>query len=82
MAKLITIDTANSVIGENYRIRNQKFDWCAFIDGDDEAPDTFGWGTTEAEAVADWKRLQCEAEEASYDLDATLARINEAINEE
>jgi hypothetical protein len=40
------------------------------------------WACEACEAIADWRRLQCEAEEASYDLDATLARINDAINEE
>jgi hypothetical protein len=47
-----------------------------------EDENAYGWGATEAEAIEDWKRLQCEAEEASYDLDATLARISDAINED
>jgi hypothetical protein len=63
-------------------IPDRRWDWCAYLDNDVEDENAYGWGTTEAEAIADWKRLQCEAEEASYDLDATLARINEAINED
>jgi hypothetical protein len=74
MAKLITRNIFTPLLPPH-------FGWCAFLEGEEDE-NAYGWGTTEAEAIADWKRLQCEAEEASYDLDATLARINEAINEE
>lgn len=45
-------------------IPTRCFDWCAFRDGDDGIPCKYGWGATEAEALADLKRLEQEAAEA------------------
>lgn len=34
-------------------IPDRRFDWCAFFDGEEEAGN-YGWGRTEAEAIADF----------------------------
>lgn len=53
-------------------IPDRRFDWCAYHDGDEESQH-YGWGVTEAEAIADLHRLDnewadCgEAEDASAD---------------
>jgi hypothetical protein len=39
-------------------IPNRCFDWCAYRDGDEESSTRYGWGPTEAEAVADLKQLE------------------------
>jgi hypothetical protein len=38
------------------------FDWCAYREGDEEIASKHGWGATEAEAIADLKRLEAEEE--------------------
>lgn len=45
----------------NSPIPIRTHDWCAFYDGEEEAGD-YGWGRTEAEAIADFKANQTEAE--------------------
>lgn len=37
----------------------RTFDWCAYEDGQEEAGN-YGWGRTEAEAVADWHDVHDE----------------------
>jgi hypothetical protein len=32
----------------------REFDWCAYLDGEEEAG-PYGWGRSEAEAIADLK---------------------------
>lgn len=39
----------------------RQFDWCAFIDGEEEAG-PYGWGPTEEDAIADLK-AELEARE-------------------
>lgn len=34
----------------------RDYDWCAYEDGQEEAGN-YGWGCTEAEAVADWHEV-------------------------
>jgi hypothetical protein len=36
------------------RVPIREFDWCAYLDGKEEAG-PYGWGMTEAEAIADLK---------------------------
>jgi len=43
------------------------FDWCAFHDGDEEQGN-YGWGCTEAEALADLARLDQERAEYEEDM--------------
>ena len=35
------------------------FDWCAYYDGEEEKGN-YGWGKTEADAIADFKSIQEE----------------------
>lgn len=44
-------------------IPTTKFDWCAYYDGQEELRN-YGWGPTEAEAVAD---LQEKSEDQFFD---------------
>ena len=44
-------------------IPDRQFDWCAYWDGEEETQHC-GWGRTEAEAVADLRRLDQERGEA------------------
>lgn len=44
----------------------RNFDWCAYEDGREEEGN-YGWGTTEAEAIADLK-WQLDEEEADEPL--------------
>lgn len=45
----------------------RDWDWCCYRDGDDELSHTYGWGRTEQEALADWRRLQQETHEVEHD---------------
>lgn len=42
------------------------FDWCCYRDGDEEMSQWYGWGKTEQEALADWRRMQREAHEVEH----------------
>lgn len=46
-------------------------DWCAYYEGEEEAG-SYGWGSNEAEAIADFKANQAEAH------DKRLAKWNAA----
>ena len=45
-------------------IPDRRFDWCAYHEGDEESAGRYGWGPTEAEALADLARLDEERAEA------------------
>lgn len=51
----------------------RDFDWCAYFDGEEES-NQYGYGRTEAEAVADLKRLEQELLEANMS-DEDFARM-------
>lgn len=53
----------------NPPIPERGFDWCAYRENDVELPYRYGWGMTEAEALADLERLEQEEYEA---LEATM----------
>lgn len=40
----------------------RQFDWCAYIDGEEEAGN-YGWGRTEADAIADLKQILAEKDD-------------------
>lgn len=49
-------------------IPDRRWDWVAHWDGDEESPWRYGWGKTEAEAIADLKRLDVEFAEEEAEL--------------
>ncbi len=42
-------------------IPTRDWDWCAYTEGEEEKPWMYGWGVTEKDAIADWRRLRQEA---------------------
>jgi len=48
-------------------IPDRRFDWCAHRDGEEENGHTFGWGSTEQEAIEDMLRLERECAECEED---------------
>lgn len=57
-------------------IPDRRFDWCAYRDGMEENTHAYGWGETEAEAIADLVRL--EKEEAEYEEEMQAKREGRA----
>ena len=55
-------------------IPDRRFDWCAFYEGEEEAGN-YGYGRTEAEAIADF--IENCAEEP--EVDATAMRAVEGV---
>lgn len=41
-------------------IPDRRFDWCAWFDDDGEERGRYGWGRTEAEAIAELKQLDAD----------------------
>jgi hypothetical protein len=59
-------------------IPDRRFDWCAYHDGDEELAHRYGWGSSEADAVADLARLDEEfAEMIGGQTEAAVAALQQ-----
>lgn len=50
-------------------IPTRQFDWCAYLDGEEENTHRQGWGATESEAIDDLNRVLDEEAEAEATLE-------------